>query len=230
MHENEPPAFSGDSVGSGLARLADLAAPWTAARAVTAPELTRRLLVDEPGFFGLPQAELADAANTLTFLFQHTKVWRLLWAESVAGPALFRDSRTVRSGVGQEVSRELARTVGLELSGKGDVWVVNVSGELSAEWSKLTQSMVRIETETEFKRELEFDVPAGGMDIALWQLESRLTRRLILRPHHHLPPDPLPDWAETAIATAVKSTSILTNVTRSLTRLNGRSVSATAWA
>lgn len=218
MEHNEPPDFPGSAIGSGMDLLAELSSPWTTARAITAPGLTRQLLAHEQGFAVLSPEHLTAVANTLTFLFQHTKVWSLLWAESVAGPATFRDTRTVRWGVGVEKSRELARTAGLKVEAEGDVWVAKASAELSAEWSKLTQSTVRIDVETETTRELEFDVPAGGMDIALWQLESRLTRRLVLRPRRHLPPEPLPHWVETAIATPVRSIVMPVNLTRSTTR------------
>jgi hypothetical protein len=201
-----------------LDELAVMSPPWTVARAVTAPSLTRDLLIHEQGFASLTAAETAEAANTLTFLFQHTKVWTLLWAESIAGPSLFKDSRTVRSGVGVEKSKELALTAGITAKGEWDMWMVKASAELSAEWSKLTQSTVRLDMETEFTRELEFDVPAGGMDIALWQLEARLTRRLILRTGANLPPDPIPEWAEMAIATPARSTTVMTSITRSTTR------------
>jgi hypothetical protein len=208
-------------VGSRLDELVGLSAPWTAARAVTAPTLTEELLKQEQGFLGLGRADRFTVANTLTYLFQHTKVWTLLWAESVAGTAVFKDSRTVRCGVGVEKSKELALTAGLDVMLEADIWFASAAVDLSAEWSKLTQSTVRIDVESEFTRELEFEVPAGGMDIALWQLESRLTRRLILRPGKRLPPDPLPGWAETAIATPIRSIAILTSVTRSMTRTAG---------
>lgn len=204
-----------------LDELVGMSAPWTAARAVTAPELTQELLAQEQGFAGLAPRETTAVANTLTFLFQHTKVWKLLWADSVAGPALFKDSRTVRCGVSVEKTKELAVTAGLQVKAEAEMWIASASADLSTEWSKLTQSTVRIDTETEFTRELEFDVPPGGMDIALWQMESRLTRRLILRPGAHLPPDPLPHWAETAIATPIRSIAMLTSITRSMTRTAG---------
>lgn len=221
MHENRPPDFPGTEVGTGLDRLEALSAPWSVARAVTAPELTRELLIQEPGFADMSAYTAVTITSTLTFLFQHTRVWTLLWAESVAGPARFEDSRTVRSGVSIDKTVELARTAGLKLTGEGDLWVVKASAEVSAQWSKLTRSTIRVDTENETKRALEFTVPPGGMDIALWQLESRLTRRLILRPGRHLPEEPLPHWVETAIATPVRSVAILTSITQSVTRMPG---------
>lgn len=227
MQENGPPDFPGLGVGSMLDELVGMSAPWTAALAITAPRLTQELLAREQGFAGLVPKDIVVIANTLTFLFQHTKVWKLLWADSVAGPALFKDSRTVRCGMGVEKTKELALTAGLQVTAEGDVWIGKAAAELSAEWSKLTQSTVRIDTETEFTRELNFEVPVGGMDIALWQLESRLTRRLVLRPGVRLPPDPLPHWVELAIATPVRSTAVLTSVTCSTTRSASSVSSAT---
>ncbi|WP_214407874.1 hypothetical protein [Pseudonocardia lacus] len=217
--EHRPPDFPPGAIGTGLGRLGELSAPWTAARAITAPTLTLGLLRHEPGFAGLPRSDLLAAANSLAYLYQHTKSWVLIWAESIAGPAAFKDSRTVRCGVGQEKSKELALSAGLTLKAEGDVWLASASAELSTEWSKLTQSTVRIDVESEFTRELEFDVPPGGRDIALWQLESRLTKRLVQRPNVALPPDPLPEWVEIAIATPPRTTTVLTAITQTITRL-----------
>lgn len=217
MHENGPPSFPGVRVGQGLDELPGLATPWTVSRAITAPDLTRRLLAGEPGWAGLPTRKIDTISGILTFLFQQTKTWTLVWAESVAGPARFGSVRTVRSGAGIEEARELARTAGMKVGAEGDVWVAAASAELSSEWTKLTNSKVRIDNEAESTRVLQFDVPPGGMDIALWQLEVRLTRRLVLRPGARLP-EPLPDWVEIAIASPVRSVRIPTDITRSLTR------------
>lgn len=219
--ETGPPAFPGQRVGAGLDQLEALATPWMISRTITTPRLAYQLLQGEPGFAHRPRAELTTIANTLTFLFQHTKAWTLLWAESVAGPSQFEDNRRVRCGVSVDQSRQLALAAGIKTKAEGDLWAVSASAEISAEWSKLTNSTVRIEGETEFTRSLTFTVPAGGMDIALWQLESRLTRRLILRPGQRLP-DPVPAWVEVAIAVPVRSSVVLTSITRSITRTAGQ--------
>jgi len=55
------------------------------------------------------------------------------------------------------------------------------------------------------------------MDIALWQLEERLTRRLALRRGVSLQ-DPLPKWIDTALTVPVRSIRVPTAVLRTVTR------------
>ena len=99
--------------------------------------------------------------------------------------------------------------------------ILKASTELSAEWSKVTRSTVKIEAQREATTNLSYDVPADGMDIALWRLDSRLTRRLMLRPGKHLPPEPLPHWVDMAIAARASVVDIPTNITQAKTRMAG---------
>ncbi|MEV4806313.1 hypothetical protein AB0K18_40495 [Nonomuraea sp. NPDC049421] len=193
--------FLGKKVGARLDELEVASTPWTVTRTITAPDLTYRLLRREPAFSALPSARLREIASLLAFLFQHTRVWHLVWVESVPGPGIFEDSRTIRAGTSKESVAELARTVGMDVELEGGLWVATAKAKLSAEWSKLTRSTVCIGTETETRGALTLPVPSGGMDIALWQLESRLTRRLALRPGVRLSPDPQPAWVEMAMST-----------------------------
>lgn len=215
---DRPPGFLGEGVGDRLHALQSASAPWVVSRAISSPDLTQRLLHGEPGFALLPRASIEAAANTLAFLFQHTQTWRLAWVESVAGPSHFKDSRKVRVGLSNTTMIELARTAGIEVEGSGSIVVADISAEVTAKWSKLTQSTVTIDVEEEFTRVLDFDIPPGGMDIALWQLESQLTRRLVLRPGLQLPPDPLPRWVESALAAQICSVTLASAVTQSVIR------------
>jgi len=216
-----PPEFPVGQVGSGLAQLQALSGPWSVARVITAPTLTQRMITMEPGFARLPAFEIGAIANTLAFLFQHTMTWTLLWARSVGGPAHFEQTESVTYGVSSEQGLELARTVGMKVGGEAEFWIGKISTELSAEWSKLTRSTIRIEAQREASTHLSYEVPAGGMDIALWRLDSRLTRRLILRPGKELPPEPLPQWVEMAIAARSSLVDIPTGITQAKTRMTG---------
>ncbi|MCX5204128.1 hypothetical protein OG897_22085 [Streptomyces sp. NBC_00237] len=218
MSPHEPPGFLGSAVGSHLGELADASAPWTESRAASAPDLTYELLHHEPGFAVLPSAVLAEVADCLTFIFEHTRFWDLLFVESVAGPSQFSESRTVQAGVSRETAIQLGRTVGLDISAEGDVWLAKTKAELTTEWTKLTNNTVRIDTETQLTRAVEYPVPDGGMDIAMWQLGSRFMRRLILRRGAHLPPDPIPAWAEMALAVPPRLATVPSTVVRTMTR------------
>ena len=180
----------------------------------SAPELTLRLLAADPDFRGLSRLTLVTAANTLTFQLAHIQRWRLLWVESTPGPSRFSDVRTVRVGVTEDVARELARTVAVDVKGSISI----IAAQAGAHWSRLTRSTVSIRAEAEFTRTLEYDIPAVGMDIALWQLESQLIRRLQLRPNASLPPDPVPRWVELAITAEVRSVTVPASITRVVTR------------
>jgi hypothetical protein len=173
----------------------------------------------EPGFARLPAPEIGTIANTLAFLFQHTMEWTPVGVRSLGGPGHFEQTESVTYGVSAEQGLELARTVGIEIGGEAKVPFGRVSTELSAEWSKLTRSTIRIEAQRETTTHLSYEVPAGGMDIALWRLDSRLTRRLILRPGKQLPPEPLPHWVEMAIAARPILIDIPTGITQAKTRM-----------
>ncbi|SRR5271166_529568 len=217
----EPPEFPGRQVGSGLAQLQGLSKPWSVARVSTAPTLTQQILAIEPDFDRLPRFQIGAIANTLTFLFNHTMTWTLVWARSEGGPGHFEQTESVAYGVSAEQGLELARTVGMKVGADFDFLAGSVSSKLSAEWSKLTRSTVRIEARREADCQLSYDIPAGGMDIALWRLDSMLTRQLILRPGKHLPLDPLPHWVDIAIAARVILINIPTEITQTKTRITG---------
>jgi len=192
--------------------------PWIVARTCTSPELTARLLAEEPGFASLPKRRVDKISRMLTFLFLRTREWALIWAESVSGPARrYQIVHRIRRGVGAEEIRELARTVAFRTGASIGLLAANVSVALGREWSKFTNSHVHFDAEEEITRVLEFDVPPGGMDIALWQLEERLTRRLALRRGVSLQ-DPLPKWIDTALTVPVRSIRVPTAVLRTVTR------------
>jgi hypothetical protein len=216
LTHREPPPFLGDAVGSALGELQHQHSGWLVSRSVSAAPFTQRLLAREPGFSGLSSSDLRAASQTLTFRLGHVQRWRLLWAVSADGPGQFSDERTVRVGVSEETARELATTIGLEA--KTDVFFL--AAQASAQWSRLTRSTISVNTESEFTRTLSYDVPEGGMDIALWQLESQLVRRLELRPGAALPPDPVPRWVELAVTARARTRviNVPTNVVRVLTR------------
>ncbi|MDR6977676.1 hypothetical protein J2X68_004395 [Streptomyces sp. 3330] len=177
---------------------------------------TRRLLAQEPGFGTLAPSQLDAASRVLTFRLGHVQRRRLLWVVSTDGPSQFTDERTVRVGVSEEPARELATTIGLEAK----LDIPFLAAQASAQWSRLTRSTISVNTESEFTRTLSYDVPEGGLDIALWQLESQLVRLLELRAGAALPPDPLPPWVEPAATARARSRVITvpTNVVRVLTR------------
>ncbi|MGW0871490.1 hypothetical protein ACWD3Z_13505 [Streptomyces sp. NPDC002740] len=216
LTHREPPAFQGESVGSALGELQHRQSAWLVSRSISAPAFTRRLLAQEPGFGTLAPAQLDTASELLTFRLGHAQRWRLLWVVSTDGPSQFTDERTVRVGVSEETARELATTIGLEAK----LDIPFLAAQASAQWSRLTRSTISVNTESEFTRTLSYDVPEGGLDIALWQLESQLIRRLELRAGAALPPDPMPRWVELAVTARARSRVITvpTNVVRVLTR------------
>ncbi|MGW6525455.1 hypothetical protein [Streptomyces sp. NPDC054962] len=216
LTHREPPAFLGESVGSSLGELQHRQSAWLVSRSISAPAFTRRLLAREPGFGTLASSQLGAASEVLTFRLGHVQRWRLLWVVSTDGPSQFTDERTVRVGVSEETARELATTIGLEAK----LDIPFLAAQASAQWSRLTRSTISVNTESEFTRTLSYDVPESGLDIALWQLESQLVRRLELRAGAALPPDPMPRWVELAVTARARTRVITvpTNVVRVLTR------------
>ncbi|KUN17315.1 hypothetical protein AQJ23_40960 [Streptomyces antibioticus] len=216
LTRREPPAFHGETVGSDLDKLEHVRSAWLISRSISARPFTEKLLAQESGFAALTTHELSAAAHTLTYKFGHVQRWRLLWAVSLDGPSQFGDARTVRHGVSEETARELADSIGVEA--KLDVKFL--AAQASRQWSRLTRSTISVNAESEFTRTLTYEVPAEGMDIALWQLESQLIRRLELRPGAVLPPDPVPRWVGLAVAARSRSRVITvpTNVVRARTR------------
>ncbi|WP_062641586.1 hypothetical protein [Streptomyces maremycinicus] len=216
LTHREPPGFLGESVGAALGELQHRQSAWLVSRSISAPPFTRRLLAREPCFDTLAPTQLSAASQALTFRLGHVQRWRLLWVVSADGPGQFTDERTVRVGVTEETARELATTIGLEAK----LDIPFLAAQASAQWSRLTRSTISVNTESEFTRTLSYDVPEGGLDIALWQLESQLLRRLELRAGAALPPDPMPRWVELAVTTRARSRVITvpTNVVRVLTR------------
>lgn len=217
----EPPTFTGSRIGTGLDQLASRSTPRTVARVITAPALTRKILESEPGFGRMTEQTLVTAANTLAFLFEHARVWTLLWAKSIGGPGHFEQSESVTYGISAEQSLELARKAGMKATAEGGVKVVKLTGELSGEWSKLTRATFRAEAQRDASTTLSYDIPIGGMDIALWRLDSRLSRRIVIRPGQELPPEPLPHWVELAVAARTSEVVIPTGITRAMSRCTG---------
>ncbi len=208
-----PPNFVDASPGSNFPGVEE-SSPILVARASTAPAMTAQLLRHEDRFSSLSFRDIADAANALTMVFEHRYVWKLVWVQSISTPGKVSDTRKIRRGVGTDKSLELARTAGVDFEASGDVWVLAAATKLSAEWSRLTRSSVRIDMEEECERSIEIDVPAGGMDVALWQVESQLSRRIVTRRGAELPNDPLPDWCEYAIQARSRLIAVPTAITK----------------
>lgn len=205
----DPPPFPGSSVGQ-TGNLAASSSAVRVARGITAPRKTLQLLRQEAPFDTLWPAELATAADTLTFVFDRMQRWRLVWVETVPGPGRFVTRRSVQVGAGEEAMRTASRTAGLEVKGSAPV----LSGAASHEWSRATQSSVTLARQTELERSIELDIPEEGMDIALWQLEDVLRRQIALRPGAELPPDPLPRWVEMAVSSRPIEMHLGSHVTR----------------
>lgn len=216
---NGPPRFAGTGVGSGLEQLTNHSALWAVTRVLTAPGLTHKILEVEPGFTRLPEQAIVAAANTLGFLFVHARTWTLLWAKSIPGPGHFEQTESVTYGVSTEQGIELARKVGLKADGGLDFTLGKIHAEASAEWSRLTRDTFKLETQRETSTTLSYDVPADGMDIALWRLDSQLTRRLVIRVGRQLPSDPLPAWVEAAVAARASQITVPLGITRAITRM-----------
>lgn len=98
MQEIGQPSSSGGHIPDRPPGRAD---PWIVARTCTSPELTARLLAEEPGFASLPKRRIDKISRMLTFLFLRTREWALIWAESVSGPARrYQIVHRIRRGVG----------------------------------------------------------------------------------------------------------------------------------
>jgi hypothetical protein len=211
--DSGPPAFLGPDVGDRIDELAGVSEVRSVARTIATPRLTIRLMRADPLFNGLTEQELADAANNLTFVFRHQQRWRLHWVESVPGPAQFSDTRRVEVGVTHEAATELTKAV----KGSAKVNIFTVAVDASAEWTKVTRSTVNIVLTQESTRNVTYDVPEPGMDIALWQLESILSRSMALRPNEHVRAD-VPRWIERALQHGDRSVVVPTTTTRIMVR------------